>query len=161
MPVEYAETGRVTADAYREFVKPGEAEWEAYLVAVSDVDERARRATILVASQEGTIVGSATLELNDRVDPDEDPPLRPGEAHIRMLGVDPRWRGRGIAGHLMGTCEDRARAAGRTLMTLHTTQRMKAAQAMYEGLGYVRGEDRVLDGGFVLLSYSKPLDTEG
>jgi ribosomal protein S18 acetylase RimI-like enzyme len=42
-------------------------------------------------------------------------------------------------------------------MTLHTTQRMQAAQAMYERLGYERQADRVYPDGFVLLSYRKLL----
>ena len=42
-------------------------------------------------------------------------------------------------------------------MTLHTTRRMPAAQAMYAALGYERGPDRVFDDGFVLLSFSKTL----
>ena len=42
-------------------------------------------------------------------------------------------------------------------MTLNTTRRMHAAQAMYPALGYERGPDRIFDDGFVLLSYSKRL----
>jgi hypothetical protein len=34
---------------------------------------------------------------------------------------------------------------------------MKAAQAMYERLGYERMEDRVFPDGFVLLGYTKRL----
>jgi ribosomal protein S18 acetylase RimI-like enzyme len=74
-----------------------------------------------------------------------------------MLGVSPDARGRGIATALMAACEHRAWEAGKTLMTLHTTNRMAAAQRMYEGRGYVRGEDRIFDDGFVLLSYAKEL----
>jgi ribosomal protein S18 acetylase RimI-like enzyme len=53
--------------------------------------------------------------------------------------------------------EARARDAGKTFMTLHTTQRMRAAQSMYERLGYERQEDRIFPDGFVLLSYRKML----
>jgi hypothetical protein len=42
-------------------------------------------------------------------------------------------------------------------MTLNTTKRMPAAQAMYERLGYERTEDIVFPDGFVLLGYSKML----
>ena len=52
---------------------------------------------------------------------------------------------------------DEARAAGETRLTLHTTQRMNAAQAMYEDLGFHRTEDRVFPDGFVLVGYEKRL----
>jgi ribosomal protein S18 acetylase RimI-like enzyme len=154
-PDEWDEAGRVTADAYREFVR--DPEWTAYLGMIADVRGRADRTTILVAWEDGRIVGSATLELDGRVEVDDDPALRPGEAHIRMLGVAPDRRGRGIGRALMADCEERARAAGKTFVTLHTTTPMTAAQAMYGALGYERGPDRVVGDDFVLLSFSKQL----
>jgi ribosomal protein S18 acetylase RimI-like enzyme len=156
-PDQYAEAGRVTAESYREFVGPGETAWEDYLVHIADVASRAAFTHVMVAVRDGRILGTATLEMDARVDREEDPPLAPGEAHIRMLGVDPAARGRGVARQLMATCEATAHAAGKTLMTLHTTSRMQVAQHMYETLGYVRGKDRVFPDGFVLLSYAKPL----
>ena len=156
-PQEHAEAGRVTAESYREFVAPGETAWEDYLTQIADVASRAGRTRVMVAVQDGRILASATLELDDRVELEEDGPLAPGEAHIRMLGVDPGARGGGVARALMTACEETARAAGKTRMTLHTTSRMRVAQHMYESLGYVREEDRVFPDGFVLLSYSKPL----
>ena len=159
LPEEHDETGRVTAGAYREFVGPEEDDWHDYLDHIANVAQRAEFAEVYVAVEDGQILGSATLELGERIDPHEDPPLGPHESHIRMLGVAPEARGGGVARALMTTCEDRARASGRTLMTLNTTQRMKTAQRMYEALGYVRGEDRVLPDGFVLISYAKDLGT--
>jgi ribosomal protein S18 acetylase RimI-like enzyme len=164
-PDDYAEAGRVTAEAYREFVPAdsdgdgdGDGDWERYLARIADVAERAGRTRILVAVDEGRIVGCVTLELEGRVgDWDGDPPLRPGEAHIRMLGVDPAARARGIGTRLMAAVEARARAAGKTFVTLHTTTNMQAAQRMYARLGYERMEDHVFPDGFVLLGYRKEL----
>ena len=155
-PNEYATVGEVTADAYREFVRDGEPDWHNYLDRIADVGDRAARTTILVAVEGHQLLGSATLELDGRTEPDDDP-LAPHEAHIRMLGVAPDARGRGIGRLLMDACERRARGAGRNVVSLHTTQRMQAAQAMYESLGYERGEDRVFPDGFVLFSYTKHL----
>jgi hypothetical protein len=42
-------------------------------------------------------------------------------------------------------------------MTLHTTERMRVAQAMYEAMGFERLDDRVFPDGFVLLTYRRPL----
>jgi ribosomal protein S18 acetylase RimI-like enzyme len=153
---EYAETGAVTADAYREFFAEGD-EHHPYLDEIADVAGRAARTTILVAVIGDRIVGSATLELDDRTS-DEVGPLAPDEAHIRMLGVSADARGTGVGKALMAECERRAIAAGRSRMSLHTTVRMRAARAMYDALGYARTNDRVLPDGFVLLGYEKQLD---
>lgn len=153
---EYAAAGAVTAAAYREFARAGDPDWEDYLRRIEDVAERAQRTTIFVALDGERIVGCATLELDGRTD-DHHGDLEPHEAHIRMLGVDPDVRGRGVGRALMAACEERAVGAGRSLMTLDTTHRMTAARTMYERLGYVRGEDRVFPDGFVLLRYAKQL----
>jgi ribosomal protein S18 acetylase RimI-like enzyme len=155
---EYADAGEVTAFAYREFVRPDDADWEDYLGRIADVEGRAGHTTILVAVEDDRILGSATLELDARVEPEDDPTLAPEEAHIRMLGVHPEARRRGIARMLMTSCFDRARERGKTRMTLHTTHRMQAAQQMYEGLGFHRLPDRVFPDGFVLLTYERSID---
>jgi ribosomal protein S18 acetylase RimI-like enzyme len=158
-PEDYAAAGRVMAEAYREFVPADDdGDWERYLARMADVAERAGRTRILVALDEDRVVGCVTLELEGRVgDWDGDPPLRPGEAHIRMLGVDPAARARGIGTRLMAACEAGARAAGKTFVTLHTTTNMQAAQRMYARLGYERTTDHVFPDGFVLLGYRKEL----
>ena len=155
-PDEHDEAGRVTALAYREFVLPGETSWEEYLEEIADVTGRAGRSLVLVAVEDERILGSATLEFGERID-DEDPPLAADEAHIRMLGVDPDARGRGVASALIDSCFDRARRAGRSRMTLHTTERMPIARGMYERMGFHRLEDRVFPDGFVLLTFEKAI----
>ena len=157
-PDEYAEAGEVTALAYREFARPNDPDWGQYLARIADVEARAARTTILVAVEDDRVLGTATLELDGRVEPEDDPTLAPEEAHIRMLGVHPDARRRGIARLLMTACFERARDHGKVRMTLHTTHRMQAAQAMYEGLGFRRLPDRAFPDGFVLLTYEKAID---
>lgn len=159
-PDEYEVAGGVTAAAYLEFVPPDDdGDWGAYLSRIADVAERARRTRILVAVEDDRILGSLTLELDGRVsDWDDEPQLEPGEAHVRMLGVDPSARGRGIGTALMLAAEEQARQAGKAYLTLHTTQRMTSAQRMYDALGYTRAPDHVFPDGFVLLGYRKELD---
>jgi GNAT superfamily N-acetyltransferase len=62
-----------------------------------------------------------------------------------------------VAKALMDACFAWAAEAGKTRMRLHTTQRMKVAQAMYESMGFDRLPDRVFPDGFVLLTYEKPI----
>lgn len=157
-PDEHEEVGRITVAAYREFVRDGDADWHEYLETIANVEGRADRTTILVAVDAGRIVGSATLELFDRVERDDDPPLHPDEAHIRMLGVHPSARRLGVARTLIDACFERSAAAGKTFMTLHTTSRMTAAQAMYDTLGFQRLADRVFPDGFVLLTYRREIE---
>jgi ribosomal protein S18 acetylase RimI-like enzyme len=156
-PEELAEAGAVTVAAYAEFVRPGDADWEAYVDELRDVATRAARAVVLVAAEEPDgILGTVTLELSSRIDDDFEP-LAPDRAHVRMLAVRPDVRRRGVARALMEACAERARAAGKTRLTLHTTERMVAAQAMYQRLGFARSEDHVFPNGFVLLGYELEL----
>src|SRR5947209_2588629 len=124
----------MTADAYREFARGDD--WTGYLEHIAAVADRAQRTTVLVAVQDGRILGTVTLELDRRVDEGEDHQeaerMPPEQCHIRMLGVDPSARGRGIGPALMRECIRIARERGKTRMTLHTTEPMKVAQAMYE-----------------------------
>ena len=161
-PEEYAEAGRVTADAYREFVRPEDgADWHEYLEHLADVADRAQRTTVLVAEENGTILGTVTLELDRRVEEGQDhregERLAPHQSNVRMLGVRPDARGRGIGRALMDECIRIARAEGKTSMTLNTTERMKAAHAMYESLGFIRGDDWQVSEDFALWTYELPL----
>jgi ribosomal protein S18 acetylase RimI-like enzyme len=149
---EHDEIGRVTAEAYRGLVRD-----ETYLARIADVADRAHRTEILVAVEQGSILGSLTLELTTRVNVDDDP-LEAHRAHIRMLGVAPDAQGRGVGTALMRGGQRRDNAAGKREMTLHTTKRMAAAQALYAGLGYDRTSEEVFPDGFVLLGYRKVLD---
>jgi ribosomal protein S18 acetylase RimI-like enzyme len=162
MPAEYDEAGRVTAEAYREFVPPDDdGGWSSYLDHIADVADRAERTTVLVAVEDGRILGAVTLELDRRTE--ESAESREGgrlpahEAHVRMLGVHPDAQGRGIGRALMDECIRIALEHGKTLMTLHTTGRMKSAQRMYESMGFVRGPDWQVDEDFSLLSYALEL----
>lgn len=155
-PDEYPNAGDVTRRAYMEFVRPDDADWESYLGELGDVAGRADRTLVLVAIEDGRVLGTATLELDGRID-DDDPPLRPEEAHIRMVGVDPSARGRGIGRALMDACLEEAKRRGKTMATLHTTAHMTTAHRMYESMGFTRGADRVFPSGFVLMSYSLPI----
>lgn len=157
-PEEYEAAGAVTALAYEEFGDPGETGWDEYRRRIADVASRADRTLVLVAEEDGRILGTATLELEDRVQGGHDrPPLAPTEAHLRMLGVHPEARGRGIGRRLMDACIQEARRAGKTILTLDTTGQMRVARRLYESMGFRRGPDQVFDDGFRLRVYELPL----
>ena len=60
---------------------------------------------------------------------------------IRLLGVDPAFRGSGAGKALATACIDLARAKGHAQVILHTTQAMRIAWTLYERLGFERSED--------------------
>ena len=154
-PEEYDEAGRVTADAYRPYARGDD--WTDYLGELADVADRAQRTKVLVAVEDGRIIGTTTLELDRRVDEGEDhleaERLPSHEAHIRMLGVLPETQGRGIGRALMDESIRIAKEHGKTLMTLHTTNRMNVAQRMYESMGFTRMPDWRVSEDFTLLTY--------
>ena len=139
-PGEEAEAGRVTRLAYLEFADPGDSEWDDYLAQIEDVGRRAGAVPVLVAVEDGRILGSATLETEEAGLGDD--PIEPGTANLRMLGVDPEARGLGAGRALVEECVRRARAAGRHAVTLHTIGGMKVAQHLYESMGFVRDPAR-------------------
>lgn len=156
-PDEYASAGEVTARAYQEFAPPEMPEWHAYLGRIADVAGRADRTTVLVAIVDGTIAGTATIELDQHIEPNWRDPIAPDQAHLRMLGVEPRFRRRGIGRALMEATFDLARAHNRTRVTLETTAQMEAAQRMYESMGFIALGRNEVQPGLTFLSYELQL----
>jgi ribosomal protein S18 acetylase RimI-like enzyme len=153
-PEEFDDAGEVTAGAYGEFAPGGASPNPDYLDRVADVRTRARHAVVLGAFRDGRAVGTVTLELDGRIPGGHPrPPLQADQAHVRMLGVDRSVRRAGVGKALMEACLDRARAAGKSRVTLETTENMDAAQRLYEAMGFERGPDQVYDDGFRLRTY--------
>jgi ribosomal protein S18 acetylase RimI-like enzyme len=157
---EYAAAGEATALAYREYRTSDAPAWDAYLARIADAASRADRTTVLVALDGGVVVGSATLELDARVRPGPPEPLAPDEAHLRMVGVSPEHRGKGIGRLLVVACIDVARARGRRVMTLDTSVLMVTAQQLYRSLGFVATGLHQSPGGPELLGYRLDIDSE-
>lgn len=156
-PGEYAIAGEVTARAYREFALPERPQWQPYLLRIADVAGRAERATVLVALVDGAIAGSVSLELDHHIEPDWQDPIPPDAAHMRMLGVDPSLRRRGVGRALVEASIAVARDHGRTRLTLETTEPMRAAQAMYESMGFTSAGREEFEPGLTFLRYELQL----
>jgi len=157
---EYTAAGTATERAFREYSTPDKPGWEPYLTRIADVESRAERAIVLVAVNRGVIAGSVTLELESRIGPAPGEPLAAGEAHVRMLGVSPEHRGRGIARRLMLASIDTARRHGKRVMTLDTESNMTGARQLYKELGFIPTGTQQREGGPLLLGYALELDSE-
>ena len=142
------------ARAYSEFVDPEDSGWREHLELVRDVAGRVDRTVVLVAVEDGQVLGSATIEL-DGVIGDDDEELPQDVASLRMVGVDPDVRRRGIARALVDDVIVRSRAAGRTSLVLRTTGPMVAARRLYESMGFQPAHDLdwVVDERLTLLGY--------
>jgi GNAT superfamily N-acetyltransferase len=127
----------VLAAAYRQFdaVLPPAA-FEGYLADLLDLGARSDASRLLVAEQAGRIVGTVTFFEDARDEGAFGWPA--GWSGLRALGVDPSARRRGIGRLLMEACRDRARAAGATVLCLHTAAFMTAAVVLYEAMGFRR-----------------------
>jgi predicted N-acetyltransferase YhbS len=137
-PEEYERVGKLTIAAYETL--PIDHLWGGYAEDILDVAGRASETDVLVAVDDGEIVGAVTfvsdpashwLEWNE-----------PGEVQFRLLAVDPASRGRGTGETLVRACIQQA--DGRPII-IHTTRWMEAAQRMYERLGFKRRPDRDVD----------------
>ena len=60
---------------------------------------------------------------------------------IRLLGVDPAWRGHGIARELLRQCVASAKDMGKNTVYLFTGGQMTNAIRLYERFGFVEDEE--------------------
>ncbi len=128
-----------------------------YAEELRDIAARAAAVDVLVAVEGADLVGTVTYVPGPGPYAEWDDPDAAG---IRMLAVDRPWQGRGVGSALVEACIERARATHRPRIRLHTTERMIAAQHMYERIGFARtpDEDWQPSPGFWLRAYRLELD---
>ena len=62
-------------------------------------------------------------------------------SYIRLLGVNPRYRGLGIGRNLTQLCVQHAQVTGELGVALHTSEFMDAARKMYEDMGFKQAKE--------------------
>jgi ribosomal protein S18 acetylase RimI-like enzyme len=90
------------------------------------------KANVFVCADQDLIIGMAYLI------PKGNPThIYPADwSYIRMVGVNPNYRGKGIAKQLTQHCIDFAKQTGENVIALHTSEYMDAARHIYESLGF-------------------------
>lgn len=151
---ELDEVGAVTAAVYDGLVSP------EYLEIVRDARSRwvSPATTTLVALDDGTdgllgaVVFAAPGSPWRNLGEDE-------ECEVRMLGVLPAARGRGVGEALVRACIARAKTERCPRLVLCTEPEMQDAQRLYARLGFERMPQRdwLLRPGVTLLSYAMEL----
>lgn len=87
-----------------------------------------------VCEAEGKLIGVAYIVPSGNPTPIFDTAW----SYIRMVGVDPAFRGKGIARKLTELCIAFARQSNEQIIALHTSEFMHSARALYEDLGFKR-----------------------
>ena len=108
--------------------------WQYYLADIMDVRARMKESQLIVAEVEGNLAGTVTLYTHGRSQIEGNWPE--GWGGVRLLGVDPKYRGMGLGRMLMDECMRRCRAEGMKTVGLHTAPMMAVAKAMYERMGF-------------------------
>jgi GNAT superfamily N-acetyltransferase len=155
-PEEHDELGALTVAAYRSLL--GDDLDRGYVAELADVAARAPLADVLVAvDSDGTLLGGITYLRGPSPLAEID---RPDEAGLRMLAVAPGAQGRGVGAALVAACVQRAAAAGKRRLLLHTTAPMTTAHRLYRRAGFRRDpdRDRIFASGLHLLAYALDLD---
>ncbi|MCV2394050.1 GNAT family N-acetyltransferase [Actinotalea sp. M2MS4P-6] len=136
-PEDVAAAGEVCVAAYVTDGHVPAGHW--YTAELGDAATRAAEADLLVAVEDGTVVGTLTRA------PAGTPwaeVAEPGEHELRMLAVAPVARGRGVGEALVRSALDRARGDGAARVVLTTVEFMGTAQRLYARLGLRRAPDR-------------------
>lgn len=142
----------ITLAAYSEYEKdsaPGF--WERYCDNIRQSILKVSSTRILVAKEEDVIKGSVLLC------PPNAGAFKNELPEMRLLAIPTEFRNLGIANLLIEECERRTASSG--ALTLHTTDLMKTAKAMYERRGYTRFPEIDFEpvAGFFVWGYKKML----
>jgi GNAT superfamily N-acetyltransferase len=105
--------------------------WSSFANEIANVRGRMGDAELLVAEQDGVLVGSVTMFSSWRG-------AQAGTTGVRLLAVPPEKRGGGVGRALMEACVVRARDAGKQRVIMTTTQEMAAIRDLTESMGFVR-----------------------
>ena len=150
---ELDEAARVLGVAFEQHLPPRpdvpleiREAFAVYLKDVIDVRSRLDDAELFVALEADRLVGTATLYPPDHevAYPGDAPGPRPwprGWATLRLLGVDPAARGRGIGRMLAEARIRRARALGAVVVGLHTSIEFEVSRSMYQRMGWLRAPE--------------------
>jgi ribosomal protein S18 acetylase RimI-like enzyme len=136
---EYAEAGRVTAEAYRidDLLQRADGLIDtAYEAELTDAGRRAREAELLVAVEDGNVLGTVTW--CPPTSPWRELATEQDQAEFRMLSVAAAGRRRGVGRALVTACLERARAERMREVLLSSLPQMTSAHALYREFGFVR-----------------------
>ena len=151
-PAEFDAVADICAAAYAPFLDPR----TRYVDVLLDVERRAAAAEVLVAADDGALLGTVTFV------PDGGPLgeiATPAETEFRMLAVDPAAQGRGVAGALMERVLAESRRPDKDGIVCSSLPIMRAAHRVYDRFGFRRAPERDWSpaAGVTLLAFQRSL----
>jgi len=144
---------RIAVSAFEQF-RDHYQDWPAMRAGLSKTSTLNALGELIVIECEGQLAGSVAYVGPNRPKAaffDQDWPV------IRMLVVDPAFRGKGFGRALSTECIARAKRDGSPVIALHTSPIMTTALAMYLKMGFVRIADAPPIFGVAYSVYTKAL----
>ena len=135
-PTDHAAIRTLLDRAYAPYVADIDPDvWRAYRADLLDLARHERHGRLRVAVVDGEIAGYAAFYPDATA---QNLGWPTGWASGRALAVDPRRRGRGVAGALLDELEQLTRESGAPVFAFHTSRFMTTARALYARRGYRR-----------------------
>jgi GNAT superfamily N-acetyltransferase len=144
---------RLAVSAFEQFRHHYE-DWPAMLAGLSKTSALSTSGELIVAELESKLAGAVAYFGPDSQKAaffDQRWPI------IRMLVVDPAFRGKGIGQALSDACIARARRDGSPIIALHTSPIMSVALPMYLKMGFAKAYDAPPIFGVAYAVYTKAL----
>ena len=129
-------------------------DWPAMLAGLSKTSDLSATGEVIIAELQAEFAGAVAYFGPNRPKAaffDQSWPI------IRMLIVDPAFRGKGIGHTLSNECLARARRDRAPLIALHTSPIMTVALPMYLKMGFVKAYDAPTIFGVAYAVYTKAL----
>ena len=144
---------RITVSAFDQF-RDHYGDWPAMLAGLSKTSDLSASGEVIIAELQDKFAGAvAYFGPNSQKAAffDQRWPI------IRMLVVDPAFRGKGIGQALSDACIARARRDGAPIIALHTSPIMSVALPMYLKMGFAKAYDAPPIFGVAYAVYTKAL----
>jgi len=109
------------------------SDWPEFSKKVEQMSSLTEHCEILIAAQESKILGAVAYNGPYKAKAEF---FKPEWAVIRMLVVNPEYRGSGIGRRLVENCLAHARRDDVQVIALHTSEIMEVALPMYQGMGF-------------------------
>ncbi|MDB6083270.1 MAG: hypothetical protein JWN43_1151 [Gammaproteobacteria bacterium] len=151
-----AAVDRIALAAWAEY-RPAFANWARSTVSLARAARFGEEAELLVAEDDGAVVGFVGYVGPGR---DREDIFEPSWALMRLLSVDPAARGRGIGRALSAECIERARRDGAAVIALHTTPVMSIALGLFLRMGFMHTRAIPERNGLPYAIYTLRLDPE-